>query len=46
MYLDGLVIRTHPDVKLIRSMSPYLEEFRTSLPIPEPEQNQVQKAEL
>ena len=36
MYLDGLVIRTHPDVKLIRSMSPYLEEFRTSLPIPEP----------
>ena len=27
MYLDGLVIRTHPDVKLIRSMSPYLEEF-------------------
>ena len=46
MYLDGLVIRTHPDVKLIRSMSPYLEEFRTSLPIPEPEQNQVRTAEL
>ena len=36
MYLDGLVIRTHTDVKLIRSMSPYLEEFRNSLPIPEP----------
>ena len=36
MYLDGLVIRTHPDVKLIRSMSPYLEEFRACLPIPEP----------
>ena len=36
MYLDGLVIRTHPDVKLIQSMSPYLEEFRACLPIPEP----------
>ena len=36
MYLDGLVIRTHPDVKLISSMSPYLEEFRACLPIPEP----------
>lgn len=36
MYLDGLVIRTHPDVKLILSMSPYLEEFRTCLSIPEP----------
>ena len=46
MYLDGLVIRTHPDVKLIRSMSPYLQEFRTSLPIPEPEQNPAQTAEL
>jgi len=36
MYLDGLVIRTHPDVKLISSMGPYLEEFRACLPIPEP----------
>ena len=35
MYLDGLVIRTHPDVKLISSMSPYLDEFRTCLSIPE-----------
>ena len=35
MYLDGLVIRTHPNVKLISSMSPYLEEFRDCLPIPE-----------
>ena len=43
MYLDGLVIRTHPDVKLIRSMSPYLEEFRTSLPIPEPTEGLVQQ---
>ena len=43
MYLDGLVIRTHPDVKLIRSMSPYLEEFRTSLPIPEPTAGLVQQ---
>ena len=31
MYLDGLVLRTHPDVKLIESMGPYLEEFRTGL---------------
>ncbi|MAU18047.1 MAG: hypothetical protein CMA24_01145 [Euryarchaeota archaeon] len=37
MYLDGLVIRTHPDVKLILSMSPYLEEFRSCLSIPEPD---------
>jgi len=33
MYLDGLVIRTHPDVMLIESMGPYLEEFRTGLGI-------------
>ena len=31
MYLDGLVLRTHPNVKLIESMGPYLEEFRTGL---------------
>jgi ubiquinone biosynthesis protein len=31
MYLDGLVLRTHPDVKLIESMGPYLEEFRLGL---------------
>ena len=33
MYLDGLVIRTHPDVMLIQSMGPYLKEFRTGLGI-------------
>lgn len=33
MYLDGLVIRTHPEVMLIQSMGPYLEEFRTGLGI-------------
>tara|TARA_S200000501_G_scaffold376236_1_gene430569 strand:+ start:1036 stop:2238 length:1203 start_codon:yes stop_codon:yes gene_type:complete len=33
MYLDGLVIRTHPDVMLIQSMGPYLEEFRIGLGI-------------
>ena len=31
MYLDGLVIRTHPDAKLIVSMKPYLREFREGL---------------
>ena len=31
MYLDGLVLRTHPDVYLIESMGPYLEEFRQKL---------------
>ena len=31
MYLDGLVIRTHPNVVLIKSMEPFLEEFRISL---------------
>ena len=31
MYLDGLVLRTHPDVYLIKSMGPYLEEFRLKL---------------
>jgi hypothetical protein len=38
MYLDGLVIRTHPDVRLISSMGPYLDEFREHLPI----ENEVQ----
>ena len=33
MYLDGLVIRTHPDALLIQSMGPYLEEFKTKLNI-------------
>ena len=33
MYLDGLVIRTHPDAKLIVSMKPYLREFREGLNI-------------
>ncbi len=31
MYLDGLVIRTHPEVVLIKSMKPYLLEFKNSL---------------
>ena len=31
MYLDGLVLRTFPEVKLIESMGPYLDEFRTKL---------------
>jgi len=31
MYLDGLVIRTHPDVLLIKSMGPYLKEFKDKL---------------
>ena len=33
MYLDGLVIRTHPEVLLIKSMGPYLNEFRVKLGI-------------
>ena len=33
MYLDGLVIRTHPNVRLISSMGPYLDEFRENLPM-------------
>ena len=28
MYMDGLVIRTHPEVKLIAEMGPSLAEFR------------------
>ena len=35
MYLDGLVIRTHPQVRLISSMGPYLDEFQRGLPIDE-----------
>ena len=31
MYLDGLVIRTHPDAMLIKSMGPYLDEFKFKL---------------
>ena len=33
MYLDGLVIRTHPNVRLISAMGPYLDEFRNNLPM-------------
>ena len=35
MYLDGLVIRTHPQARLISSMGPYLDEFQRGLPIDE-----------
>ena len=28
MYLDGMVIRSHPNIQLIPQMRPYLEEFR------------------
>ena len=31
MYMDGLVIRTHPEVKLIAEMGPSLVEFRHGL---------------
>ena len=31
MYMDGLVIRTHPEVKLIAEMGPSLVEFRDGL---------------
>jgi ubiquinone biosynthesis protein len=31
MYMDGLVIRTHPEVKLISEMGPSLTEFREGL---------------
>ena len=31
MYMDGLVIRTHPQVKLIAEMGPSLAEFREGL---------------
>jgi len=31
MYMDGLVIRTHPKVKLIAEMGPSLNEFRKGL---------------
>ena len=41
MYMDGLVIRSHPDVKLIESMGPYLEEFRSGLNIPNLESGRV-----
>ena len=33
MYMDGLVIRTHPHVKLIKEMGPALEEFKKGLKI-------------
>tara|TARA_B100001123_G_scaffold380782_1_gene450654 strand:- start:16793 stop:17986 length:1194 start_codon:yes stop_codon:yes gene_type:complete len=31
MYMDGLVIRTHPEVKLIAEMGPSLNEFKEGL---------------
>jgi len=42
MYLDGLVLRTHPDVKLIESMGPYLEEFRLGLDL----ENKIKNVEV
>ncbi len=33
MYMDGMAIRSNPNAKLIRSMQPYLEEFRIGLQI-------------
>ena len=29
MYMDGMVLKGHPDVDLISSMGPYLDEFAT-----------------
>ena len=29
MYMDGMVLKGHPDVDLISSMGPYLDEFST-----------------
>ncbi len=31
MYMDGLVIRTHPEVNLIAEMGPSLNEFKEGL---------------
>ncbi len=33
MYLDGLVLRTHPNVVLVKSMKPYLIEFKNGFNI-------------
>ena len=29
MYMDGMVLKGHPEVDLISSMGPYLDEFAT-----------------
>ena len=29
MYMDGMVLKGHPNVDLISSMGPYLDEFAT-----------------
>ena len=32
MYMDGMVLRGHPEVDLISSMGPYLDEFSAIVP--------------
>ena len=34
MYMDGMVLRGHPDVDLISSMGPYLDEFASIVELP------------
>jgi len=32
MYMDGMVLRSHPDVDLISSMGPHLDAFKAIMP--------------
>ena len=32
MYMDGMVLRSHPDVDLITSMGPHLDAFKAIMP--------------
>ena len=34
MYMDGMVLRGHPEVDLISSMGPYLDEFASIVELP------------
>ncbi len=41
MYMDGMVLRGHPNVDLISSMGPYLDEFASIVELPYANQNKT-----
>ena len=41
MYMDGMVLRGQPDVDLITSMGPYLDEFASIVELPYSEQKKT-----
>jgi hypothetical protein len=44
MYMDGMVLRGQPDVDLITSMGPYLDEFASIVELPYSEDSKTAEA--